>query len=214
MSAYTKATDQETEKKGLLNRLNHLSLRNKIIGIVLVIVLLLIIVSIPSDRNQLIVRQERVDAAQIAYDLAIPAVGQTMVGVSAFIDETGLDLSDNRAYTGLASAVTVFNRVNSTLASRFQGVVTFSTNIHSLLDGNNAVPELDTTEFRTVVTDMDTSLSVGLLALMELNDATDEYNGYHTWISATLAGALFGLPQSYADPVPSSSRLSRTSLNQ
>jgi hypothetical protein len=110
--------------------------------------------------------------------------------------------------------MTAFNRANGSVASRFQGLVTFSTNIHSLLDGNNAVPELDTAEFRALVSDMDTTLSVALLALMELNDAVDDYNGYRSWISANIAGLLFGLPQGYADPVPSSSRLNRESLAQ
>jgi hypothetical protein len=123
-------------------------------------------------------------------------------------------LSDNRLYTRLSSALTTFNRANATGASRFQGVVTFSTNVHSLLDGDNAVPELDTEEFRTLVADMDTTLSVAFLALMELNDAVDEYNGYHNWMSASLAGAIFGLPPGYPDPVPANSRLNRESLTQ
>ena len=113
-----------------------------------------------------------------------------------------------------SGALTAFNRADATVASRFQGVVTFSRNVHSLLDGNNAIPELDTEEFRALVADMDTTLSVAWLALMELNGAIDEYNGYHNWISATVAAALFGLPQGYPDPVPANSQLLRTSLSQ
>lgn len=214
MAANVRPTGQETEKKGFLNRVTHLSRRNKIIGGAVLVFLVLLIISIPGDQNQLLARQARVDAAQIAYDLALPAVDPIMTAVRTSIDDTSVDLSGNRLYTGLTSAMTTYNRANASIASRFQGVVTFSTNVHSLLDGDNAIPELDTVEFRTSVADMDTTLSVALLALMELNDAVDEYNGYHTWISASIAGALSGLPQGYADPVPSNSRLSRTSLNQ
>ncbi|MBZ0301603.1 MAG: hypothetical protein K8J31_17790, partial [Anaerolineae bacterium] len=107
-----------------------------------------------------------------------------------------------------------FNRANATIASRFQGIVTFSKNIHDLLEGSNAVPALDTDEFRIQVADMDTTMGVALLALMELNVATDEYNGYYNWISAKVAGALFGRPQGYADPVPTNSRLNPESLTQ
>ena len=211
MTANAKPTGQETEKKGFLNRL---SLRNKIIGVAVLVFLVLLVISIPSDQSQLLARQERVEAAQVAYDLALPAVDPVMERVVAFIDNTGVDLSGNRTYTGLSNAMTTFNRTTSTAASRFQGAVTFSTNVHSLLDGANAVPELDTSEFRTVVSDTDTTLGVALLALMELNDAIDEYNGYHNWISAGVAGALFGLPQGYTDPVPANSRLNPTSLDQ
>ncbi len=205
---------QEAEKKGLLNRLNHLSLRNKIIGVAVLVVLVLLVISIPGDQSQLLARQERVEAAQIAYDLALPAVDPIMVSVTAAIDGTGADLSANRQYTGLSNASTTFNRTTSTAASRFQGIITYSKNIHALLDGDSAVPELDTVDFRTLVADMDTTLSVALLALMELNTAIDEYNGYHNWISASIAGTLFGLPQSYTDPVPANSRLSSASLDQ
>jgi hypothetical protein len=61
---------------------------------------------------------------------------------------------------------------------------------------------------------MDTTLSVAFLALMELNEAVDEYNGYQSWISAKLASAIFGLPQGYTDPVASTSRLNSESLNR
>jgi hypothetical protein len=211
MTTYAKSTGQEAEKKGFLSRL---SLRNKIIGVAVLVFLVLVVISIPSDQSQLLARQERVDAAQVAYDLALPAVTPMMESVIAFVDNTGVDLSENRSDTALSTALTTYNRANATLASRFQGVVTFSTNVHSLLDGNNAVPELDTDEFRTLVADMDTTLSVAFLALMEMNDAIDEYNGYHNWISARVAGALFGLPQGYTDPVPANSRLNRESLTQ
>jgi hypothetical protein len=214
MTATPKPVGQEAEKKGFLDRLNHLSLRTKIIGVALLVFLVLLLISIPGDRNELLTRQETVDAAQVAYDLALPAVDPVMESVIAFIDDTGVDLSGNQLYTRLSTALTTFNRANATGGSRFQAVVTFSTNVHSLLDGDNAVPELDTEEFRTLVADMDTTLSVAFLALMELNDAIDEYNGYHNWISASLAGTIFGLPQGYPDPVPSNSRLNRESLTQ
>jgi hypothetical protein len=186
MTENTQPTGQEAEKKGFLNRLNRLSLRNKVIGVALLVFLVLLVISIPGDRNELLARQERVDVAQVAYDLALPAVGPIMEDVIAFIDDTGVDLSGNRSYTRLSGALTTFNRASATVASRFQGVVTFSTNIHSLLDGDDAVPELDTDEFQTLVADMDTTLSVALLALMELNETIDEYNGYRNWISTGL----------------------------
>ena len=214
MTANAKPTGQEAEKSFLKGFLNRLSLRNKIIGVALLVFLVLLVISIPSDQSQLLARQERVDTAQVAYDLAIPAVEPALSSIIAFIDGVGLDLSANRSYTGLASTLTTFNRANATVANRFQGVVTFSGNVHSLLDGDNAVPELDTEEFRTLVADMDTTLSVAFLAVMELNDAIDEYNGYHNWISARVASALFGLPQGYTDPVPANSRLNRESLTQ
>jgi len=212
MTASAKPTGQEAEKKGFLNRL---SLRNKIIGVAVLVFLVLLVISIPGDRSVLLARQERVDAAQIAYDLAVPAVGPIMESVIAFITDTGVDLSDNQKYTGLSTTLSTFNRNNAAVASRFQGVVTFSENVHSLLDGDDAVPELDTVEFRTLVSDMDITLSVAWLALVELNVAIDEYNGYHNWISASLAGVIFGLPQGYTDPIPANSRLNRsTSLSQ
>lgn len=211
MSTNVKPMGQEAEKKSFWGRI---SLRNKIIGAAVLVLLLLIVISIPGDRSELIARAERVDAAQIAYDLAIPAVAPVMEGVVAFIDETGLDLSENRSYTGLAANLSTFTRANSNMANQFQGVITFSRNVHSLVDGANAVPELATDEFQAVVADMDTTLSVALLTLMELNDSVDAYNGYHGWISARLAGAIYSLPDGYADPVPSSSRLNPGSLSQ
>jgi len=212
MTANANPTGQEAKKKGFLNRL---SLRNKIIGVAVLVFLVLLVISIPGDRSVLLARQERIDAAQVAYDLALPAVGPIMESVVAFITDTGVDLSDNQKYTGLSTTLSTFNRNNATAVSRFQGVVTFSENVHSLLEGDNAVPELDTDEFRTLVADMDTTLSVAWLALLELNVAIDEYNGYHNWISASLAGAIFGLPQGYPDPIPANSRLNRsTSLSQ
>lgn len=209
MTTNAKTTGQEAEKKGFLNRLNRLSLRNKIIGVAVLVFLALLIISIPGDRNELLVRQERVEAAQIAFDLALPAVGPIMESVKAFLDDTEIDLSGNRSYTGLSGTLTTFNRENVTVASQFQAVVTFHGNVHSLLD---AVPELDTDEFRAMVVEMDTTLSVAFLALVEMNDSIDEYNGYHSWISASLAGALFGLPQGYTDPVPANSRLNLSSF--
>jgi hypothetical protein len=210
MTANAKPTGQETEKKGLLNRLNRLSLRNKIIGVAVLVFLVLLVISIPSDQSQLLARQERVEAAQVAYDLAFPAVGPTIDSVKAFLDEAETDLSENRLYTGLTNAMSTFNRTNATAASRFQGIVTFSRNIHDLLEGSDAVLR----GLRLLVADMDMTMGVALLALMELNVATDEYNGYHNWISASVAGALFGLPQGYPDPVPANSRLNPESLTQ
>lgn len=211
MNAHASLTSQKAEKKGFLNRLSR---RNKIIGVAVLVFLVLLVISIPGDRNELIARQARVEAAQIGYDLAFPAIEPSLSSVLAFIDGAGVDLSANRSYTRLSGALATFNRANSAIASRFPGVVTFSDNVHSLLDGDNAVPELDTDEFRTVVADMDTALSVAWIALMELNDSIDGYNGYHGWISATVAGALSGLPQGYTDPLPATSRLTRESLTQ
>jgi hypothetical protein len=213
MTVSTKPAGQEAEKKpSLRGFLDRLSLRNKIIGVALLVFLVLLVISIPGDQSQLLARQEQVDAAQIAYDIALPAIAPMMENVITFIDNTEIDLSANRSYTRLSSALTTANRANATASNRFQSVVTFSGSVHSLLDGDNVVPELDTVEFQTLVADMDTTLSVALIALMELNDAVDEYNGYYNWISAKLAGALFSLPQGYADPVPANSRLSRESL--
>jgi hypothetical protein len=211
MNASTKPIRQEAEKTNFLNRL---SLRNKLIGAALLVFVVLLVISIPGDRDQLLARQERIEVAQVAYDLALPAVEPVMQGVITFIDETGVDVTGNRLYSGLSSALTTLNRANATVASRFQGVVTFSRNAHDLLEGSNAVPELDTDEFRLLIADMDTTMGVGLLALMELNDTIDEYNGYQNWISAKIASAIFSLPQGYTDPVPSNSRLNRESLTQ
>ncbi len=211
MTTSAKLTSQEVAKQSFLSRL---SLRNKIIGIAVLVFLVLLAISIPGDRNELVARQARVEAAQIGYELAFPAVEPSLSSVVTFIDGVGVDLSANRSYTRLSGALTTFNRPTSTIASRFSGIVTFSDNVHSLLDGENAVPELDTDEFRTVVANMDTALSVAWIALMELNDSIDGYNGYHGWISATVAGALFSLPQGYTDPLPATSRLTRESLAQ
>lgn len=211
MATHVKSTGQEAEKKGFLN---HLSRRTKIVGIAVLVFLVLLIVSIPGDQNALTVRQQRVEAAQTAFDLALPAVEPAMVSVAAYIGNTEEDLSENRLYTGLTGAQTTFNRDNATVASRFGSVVTFHTNVHSLLEGDNAVAELSTDEFQTLVAQMDTTLSVAWVSLMELNNATDEYNGYQSWISAKVASAVFGLPQGYPDPIPSNSRLTRSDLSQ
>ena len=169
------------------------------------------IVSIPGDHNQLLARQERVEAAQVAYDLAFPAVGPVIERVNGFLLDAGVDLSENRSYTALSGTLNTFNRSNAAVASQFQAVVTFHRNVHTILDD---VPELEATEFRTVVSEMDTTLGVAWLALMEMNTAIDEYNGYHTWISASVAGALYGLPQGYDDPIsPRSNLNSSTSLD-
>ena len=210
MTANAETTGQEAEKKSFLNRV---SLRNKVIDAAVLVVLALLLISIPGDRNELLARQERVEAAQIAQELALPAVAPIMESVKAFLDDTGVDLSENRSYAGLTSTLTTFDRENSAVASRFQAVVTFSGNIHSLLDGANAIGELDTVEFRTLVAEMDTTLSIAYLALWEMNVAVDEYNGYYNWISAKVAGGLSGLPQGYADPIPPRSRLTSTTLN-
>jgi hypothetical protein len=210
MTAKVETTGQEAEKKASpRDFLNRLSLRNKVIGIAALVFLALLIFSIPGDHNELLARQERVDAAQIAYDLALPAVLPIMERVKAIIDDTEIDLSDNRLYTGLSSTMTTFNRENVAVASKFQAVVTFHKNVHSLLDD---VPELNTDALQPIVVEMDTTLSVAFLALMEMNDSIDAYNGYYSWISAKLAGGLFGLPQGYADPVPARSRLNSTSF--
>jgi hypothetical protein len=214
MTAYAKKTVEEAETKGVLNRLTRLSLRNKVIGIAILVVLVLLIVSIPGDRNELIARQERVEAAQVAHELAFPAVNPLMALVKVSLDNAGVDLSDNRQYNALSRAVTTFDNANATLDSRFRAVVTFSDNVHSLLDGTNAVAELDTVEFQASVAEMDTTFGVALLALLEMNDAVDAYNGYQNWISAKLAVAISNLPQSYADPLPARTGLKGTSLDQ
>jgi len=214
MTANAKTTGQEAEKKGFLNRLNRLRFRNKVIGGAVLIFLVLLIYSIPGDRTELLTREDRVETAQIAYDLALPAVAPMMDVVTAYLEDTEIDLTDNRSFTRLASAVGVFNRTNSTIASRFQAVVTFSENVHSLLDGPNAVAELDTVEFRALVVEMDTTLSVAFIALMELNDSIDAYNSYHGWISAKVTSRLFDLPGGYDDPLSPRSRLDSESLDQ
>jgi hypothetical protein len=213
MTTNAKTTHQEAEKKGFLDYLNRLSLRNKVIGAAVLVFLVLLIVSIPGNRNELLARQQRVETAQTARELSLSAVGPVMESVKAFLDGTGIDLTDNRSYTRLERNLTTFNNAGSTVSSQFQAVISFSTSIHSLLDGSNAVAELDTVEFRKLVTDMDVTFSVDLLALIEMNVSIDEYNGYHSWISASVAGALFNLPQGYDDPLSSRSRLSSTSLD-
>lgn len=210
MSTFTRSKGQEAEKKGFLGQL---SLRTKVIVVAVIVFLVLLVLSIPGDRSVLITRQETVTVAQTAYDTAFPVVGPIMESVKTFIDEAGIDLSDNRLYTGLTSALSTFNRNNSKPASKFQGVMTFYNNVHSLLEGEAAVPELDTDEFQTLVADMDTKLSVALVALNALNTAIDDYNGYHRWISANIAGALYGLPGGYSDPLPDNSSLIVVQLN-
>lgn len=193
--------------------LRNLSRRNKIIGIAILVLLVLLIVSIPGDRNVLLARQERIEAAEVAYNLALPTVSPALENIKAYLDASGLDLSANRSYTGLPTMITKFNSA-TTEVGQFQEVVTFRKSVHALMEGTNVVPELDTDEFKTLVADMDTTLSVAIIALIELNTATDEYNSYHNWISATVAGALFSLPQSYEDPIPTKSPLNRTLLQQ
>ena len=72
MTTSSKSTGQEAEKKGFLNRMNSMSRRNKIIGVAVLVFLVLLVISIPNDQSQLLTRQERVEAAQIAFDL-VPA---------------------------------------------------------------------------------------------------------------------------------------------
>ena len=212
MAANAQSTsDQKTGIKGFLKRL---SLRNKVIVAVVIVFLLFIIFSIPGDRTELRVRQEGVETAQIAYDLATPAVAPVMERVVAYLNDTGVDMSDNRSFTQLSSGMTTFNRANASPAVQFQAVVAFSRNVHSLLDGSNAVAELDTGEFRTLVAEMDTTLSVAFVALMEMNSKIDAYNSYYTRISAKVTSALFDLPKGYTDPVPSTSQLTSESLDQ
>jgi hypothetical protein len=146
--------------------------------------------------------------------LALPAVNPIIERVKVSLDNTEVDLSDNRQYTALSRALTSFGNANATLDSRFRAVVTFSDNVHRLLDGTNNVAELDTPAFQTLVAEMDTTLGVALLALLETNKSIDEYNGYANWISAKIAIALFNLPQGYADPLPVRSQLKSTSLDQ
>ena len=213
MTANAKTIGQEAEKQSFLNRLTRLSLRNKVIGIVILVFLVLLIVSIPGDRNELLARQERVEAAQVAHELALPAVSPIMELVKSSLDNTGVDLSDDSRYTSLPQELTTFGNATATLDSRFRAVVLFSNNIHQLLDGTNKVAELDTVEFRALVAEMDTTLGVALLALLEMNTSIDAYNGYQNWISAKLAVALFNLPQGYADPLPVRTRLKSTSLD-
>lgn len=208
-------SEQESVIKKVLQRINQLSLSTKVIAIVVVVFLVLLVVSIPGDRNELLARQSRVEAAQTAFDEALPTISPVIENVVTFLDESEVDLSGNQAYSRLTSAVTTFNRATSTTASRFQGLVRFSENVHALIDGNNAVEELDTEEFRILLSEMDTTLGTAWLALMELNTSVDEYNGYNNWISAKITSMLFGLPQSYPDPIPAKNSLNNnTSLVQ
>jgi hypothetical protein len=57
MTENTQSTGQEVEKKGILNFLKRLSLRNKVIGVALLVFLVLLVISIPGDRNELLARQ-------------------------------------------------------------------------------------------------------------------------------------------------------------
>src|SRR5215211_5968995 len=104
MTAYSKTTGQETGKKGFLNRLRQMSRRNQIIGVALLVLLVLLVISIPGDQSQLRARQQEVESAQVAYDLAFPPVEPMLASVLAGIDDTGLDLAGNRSYTGLSTA--------------------------------------------------------------------------------------------------------------
>jgi hypothetical protein len=54
MVTSTKPIGQAAEKKGFLNRL---SLRTKILGVALLVFLVLLVISIPGDRTQLLARQ-------------------------------------------------------------------------------------------------------------------------------------------------------------
>jgi hypothetical protein len=206
---------QKPAIKKVLQRFNQLSLSTKVIAIVVLAFLVLQVVSIPGDRNELLARQARVEAAQTAFDEALPTITTVMENIVTFLDESEVDLSGNQSYTRITGAVTTFTRATSATSSRFQGVVRFSENAHALLDGTNAVEELDTDEYRLLLSDMDTTLSNAWLTLMELNTSIDEYNGYNNWISAKITSMLFGLPQNYPDPIPDNSSLNNnTSLLQ
>lgn len=207
MTTHQQTIEQESAITKVLQRLNKLSLSTKVIAVIGVIFLVLLVISIPGDRNELNTRQERVEAAQTAYDAALPTIPTVMENIVTFLDSSDVDLSGNQSYTRLSSAVTAFNRANSATSSRFQGVIRFSDNAHALLDGTNAVEELDTEEFRTLLSDMDITLNNAWLALMELNTSIDEYNGYNNWMSAKITSMLFGLPQNYPDPIPANSSL-------
>lgn len=205
MTANAKPTGQEAEKKGFLQSL---SLRTKIIAIVLLVFLVLLVVSIPGDQAELGARQDRVKIAQDAFDLAIPAVSPAIESVNDYLVDAAVELPNS-----ISSALTRFNRAGPIAATSFQGAVSFYTAVHSLLDSDTVVPELDTDEFRALVSDMDTKLGLALIALMNLNTAIDDYNGYNNWISAKLAGVLGALPRSFTDPVPANSRLTLDSLS-
>ena len=208
MATQVHHTGQKAERKSLLDRIKGMSFRNKVIGAAVLVFLVLLMVSIPGDTNVLFVHAERVATAQVAYDLAIEPVGPMMESVKLFIDEFGIaDLANNAQYKGLNTSLTNYKRERVTTVSRFQAVLTFSVNVHSMLEGDKAIPELNTIEFQTLVASMDTPLGVARLALIELNAAIDEYNGYQSWISAKVAGILTGLPQGYPDPVPANSQL-------
>jgi hypothetical protein len=56
MTATVKTTGQEAERKSFLDRLNSLSLRNKVIGIAILVILVLLVVSIPGDCTELFAR--------------------------------------------------------------------------------------------------------------------------------------------------------------
>jgi len=207
MTTHEQTNEQDSAMSKVLHRVNQFSLSTKIMAVLVLVFLVLLIISIPGDRNELLTRQERVESAQTAYDAALPTIPTVMENIVTFLDSSDVDISSNQSYTRLSSAVTAFNRANSATSSRFQAVIRFRDNAHALLDGTNAVEELDTEEFRTLLSDMDITLNNAWLALMELNTSIDEYNGYNNWVSAKITSMLFGLPQNYADPIPANSSL-------
>lgn len=198
-----------------MSALSNLSLRNKAIGSAVIVFIALLVFLVPGDREELTSRQERVVSAQSAFDLANENIAPVLESVIAFIDEVDVDLSGNRTYTGLASSVSTFNRANASITTKYLAVIKFRDNIHKLLDGSSTVDpveELNSDEYRTVVAQMDGTLNIAWLALMEMNVSIDEYNEYGRWVSAWVTSTVFGLP-GYEDPIPTSSRLNRnTSL--
>ncbi len=207
MTTHEQTINQDSAMSKVLHRLNRFSLSTKIIAVLVLAFLVLLVISIPGDRNELRTRQERVESAQTAYDAALPTIPTVMENIVTFLDSSDTDISSNQSYTRISSAVTAFNRTNSATSSRFQAVIRFRDNAHALVDGTNAVEELDTEEFRTLLSDMDITLNNAWLAFMELNTSIDEYNGYNNWISAKITSMLFDLPQNYVDPIPANSSL-------
>lgn len=203
----------DNEQVSLVDRFKRLSRTWQIVILLVLAFIVWVVISIPGDRSELLDRQDTVETTRTAFNGTLPNVEPALEAVSIYLENTDVDLSDNRLYTRLGSAQTSFTRTNSAISRRVSGAVTFSENVHSLLDGNNAVEELDTEEFRALVDEMDVALNTMWLALLESNEAVDQYSDY----SGNFRGAwtiriIFGFP-SHDDPIPDGDRLNdNTSL--
>jgi len=203
----------DNEQVSLADRFKRLSRFWQIVILLVLAFIIWVVISIPGDRSELLDRQDTTETTRLAFNGTLPDVGTALEAVSVHLENADIDLSGNQLYTRLGTALTSFNRTNTAISRRVSGAVTFSENVHSLLDGNNAVEELDTEEFRELVAEMDVVLNTMWLALQDYNTAVDQYSDYSGNFSAAWTiRIIFGFP-SYDDPIPDGDRLNgNTSL--